>query len=960
MISCDKSRLGRDQSGPYEIQSKMGRLLPHMKKDASHNPKQQLKAERLRRGWSQQEMAEKMEVSVVTINRWERGTTKPSPYFRLKLCALFGKSAIELGLELDEAPLTTNVPDSTPPQTSEQSSSSIIPKPSLPFHRNALFTGRETILTRISTLFREKGVHIVALTGLGGIGKTQTAIEYAYRFRQNYDTIVWLQAEDSTALITDCARILRQLHLLRDEQQQEQSIEIMQHWLARQRNLLLILDNIENGQLLQQLLPAFLTGHVLLTTRTQVTGTLAQQVDLQQMTQDESTLLLLRRAKLIAPDASIHNVSQQMRAIASELSSLLDGLPLALDQAGAYIEETGCSLHDYLERYSQYRKILLARRGADPREHPASVVTTISLCMQHIEQRHPEAAELLRCCVFFPSENIDETLLRIGASALGPVLAKVISDSFAFDAAIAQLRTLSLLYRNTTTRALIVHRLVQTVLQDSMEEALQRQWAEQVVNAVCLAFPDGTSMDDLLQRERYMLQASSCVELITQWQLHSIEASTLLYRVGHYYTQRGHYVQAEKLLSTALAMQQAIDEKALAVATTLNTLGTLREVQGRYAEAEQAYIQAHKLQEEKLAPGHPNVLEVLANSGRLAMTRGNYGQAQSLLEHVLRLKQERFGENSVQLIPILHLLSSLYQQMGKYMNAFMGLQQAYSICLGAFGKTDSHTIESVSKLIFICQLLGLSKFAYVFRQHTILTLTEASIIDTLTVPTLRNLAVMYELEENYTQAEALLRQTTAICEYTFGGIHTETAESLRRLSEVYRLQDKHVEAEEALSRAKNIFLAIFGSSHPEIAETNKMLGFIYSMQEKYEIAKKLLQQAIDIYTEVLGDTHPEIAETLLVLSMVHTLQENLIEAKRLLQQALAIQKQAFGSSHLEIAITLSRLALTSIEEHDFQQAKVFAHEALAIQQLLLIPEHFSIRESVDLLSLITELEKNSM
>jgi len=932
-----------------------------MKKNMPRVPKLQLRSERLHRGWSQQELAEKLGTSVVTINRWERGVTEPSPYFRLKLCTLFGKSAVELGLQPDATALRTNTSVQASSQANEQSSSNTVIKPLLPFHRNALFTGRETTLDHIHALFHHRGTHVVALTGLGGMGKTQTAIEYAHRFRSDYDTVIWLQAEDSTTLTTDCTRLLRQLHLLKgDEQQQGQSIEIMQHWLARQRNLLLILDNLEDGGLLQQLLPSFLTGHVLLTTRTQVTGTLAQQVDLKQMTEDESMLLLLRRAKLLAPDTSISDVSQDMRTTANDISQLLAGLPLALDQAGAYIEETGCGLPDYLERYHQHRKVLLARRGENPMEHPASVVATISLCMERVEQRYPVAAELLRCCAFFPPDGIDEKLLRMSAIALGPVLTEVVTDPFAFDAAIANLRTLSLLHRNTTAKVLIVHRLVQTVIQDGMEEALQRQWAERVVDAVCLAFPDGDSMNDMLQRERYVLQASYCIELIAQWQLRSIEASTLLYRVGHYYTQRGHYAQAEKLLSAALTLQQAIDEKALAVATTLNTLGTLREAQSKYIEAEQAYIQAHKLQEDKLAPGHPDVLETLGNSGRLAMTRGNYGQAQSLLEHVLRLKRERLGENHVQLVPILQILGSLYRQMGKYIEAFMAFQQAYSICLGAFGETDFHTIESLGKLIFICQVLGYNKFAYVYQQHTILTLTEASVIDTLTVPTLRNLAVMYELEENYTQAEALLRQTIAICEYTFGSIHTETAESLRRLSEAYRLQDKYVESEEALLRAKDISLAIFGSSHPEIAESNKMLGFIYCLQEKYEIAKKFLQQAIDIYTEFLGDAHPEIAETLLVLSMVYTLQDDSIEAKRLLQRALEIQKQAFGSSHLEIAITLSRLALTAIEEHDFQQAKVFAHEALAIQQRLLIPEHFSIRESMDLLSLITELEKNSM
>ena len=154
-------------------------------------PNQKLRYERERRAWSQQEVADVVGTTPLNVSRWERGVTIPGPYFRQKLCEVFEKTAQELGLvseniapdSVAEAPV--NTPSILPSQAVPTSVWNV------PYNRNLLFTGREDILEQVHDAFLtgEQPVALAqpqAISGLGGSGKTQTAVEYAYRYRDQY------------------------------------------------------------------------------------------------------------------------------------------------------------------------------------------------------------------------------------------------------------------------------------------------------------------------------------------------------------------------------------------------------------------------------------------------------------------------------------------------------------------------------------------------------------------------------------------------------------------------------------------------------------------------------------------------------------------------------------------------------------------------------------------------------
>ena len=180
-----------------------------------------------------------------------------------------------------------------------------------------------------------------AISGLGGIGKTQIALEYAYRYREHYRAIFWVNASTRETLSADFASLATVLDLPeKHEQDQDTVIRAVKRWLAGHDQWLLILDNVDTPEMVVDFLPTHTMGDTLLTTRQQALGTVAQCIEVEKMRPDESMAFLLRRINVLIAGVSSDRATEENKAQAIQVIAELDGLPLALDQAGAYIEET--------------------------------------------------------------------------------------------------------------------------------------------------------------------------------------------------------------------------------------------------------------------------------------------------------------------------------------------------------------------------------------------------------------------------------------------------------------------------------------------------------------------------------------------------------------------------------------------------------------------------------------------
>jgi hypothetical protein len=400
----------------------------------------------------------------------------------------------------------------------------------VPYRRNPFFTGREELLTHLHNLFSQhQAVALTqadAISGLGGIGKTQAAVEYAYRYRNEYHTVLWTRADTHETLSSDFMKIAGLLNLTGiADLDQHTAIMAVKRWLQDYPKYLFILDNADDLAMVADFLPSAHTGHILLTTRAHSMGGIAQGIEVEQMEPKEGALFLLHRATLVAQNVSLDDVDLADRAMAEEISRLMDGLPLALDQAGAYIEESACGLAVYLDIYRAQRAMLLQERGGLAIDHPEPVATTWFLALEKIEQSNPAAVDLLRFCAFLDPVSISEEMIISGASDLGPLPQPTIAHPRRFNAAIKELLKFSLIRRDPRKNVLTVHRLVQAVIKDGMNEERQREWAERAVRVISHAFPDPRNLATWPRCRQYFPQAGAAIALIEQWNMKFVEVN---------------------------------------------------------------------------------------------------------------------------------------------------------------------------------------------------------------------------------------------------------------------------------------------------------------------------------------------------------------------------------------------------------------------------------------------------
>ncbi len=707
-------------------------------------------------------------------------------------------------------PSSANSPSSTITGQEDQSSvSELAPVWTVPYRRNPFFTGREDILQRLYRMLISDTSATSAqprvLSGLGGIGKTQLAVEYAYRYRPDYHVVLWAKADSLEALTSDFAGFADLLNLPgRREQDQRYAVDAVKRWLEVNTNWLLILDNVEDLKMVNDYLPAAPRGHILLTSQTQVVGGVAFRLEIEKMTAEEGALFLLHRTGLLASDASLENIADADRKKAIEIAAMMDGLPLAIDQAGAYIEETRSSLAGYVELYGKRRIELLKLRGGLASQHPEPVATTWSLAFEKIEQTSPAAAELLRFFAFLHPDAISEELILRGASHLGPLLQTVATDAFVLNQAIGKLHTFSLVSRNPAAM-LTVHRLVQTVLKDSMSKETQYQWAERVVRAVNQAFPE-VEFHTWQDCRRYLPHAQVCAALIEQESLTFPEAARLLDQAGFYLYEQGQYPEAEPLLKQAVAIRdQTLGPEHPDIATSLNHLAELYREQGKYAQAELLYQQALTIRENLLGPMHVDLATSFNNLGLLYNAQAKYGQAEQLHQRALEIRKNLLGMEHSDVATSLNNLASLYQAEGQFAQARPLYLQSLTIKEQALGPEHPDTASSLNNLALLYQAEGQYAQARPLHQRA-LAICEKVLGPEHpdTASSLNNLAGFYANQRNYTQAEPLFQRALSICEQTIGSDHPTTIRILKNYATMLRQAKRNAKAKDLEDRIKTM------------------------------------------------------------------------------------------------------------------------------------------------------------
>ncbi|MEM8717231.1 MAG: toll/interleukin-1 receptor domain-containing protein, partial [Cyanobacteria bacterium P01_G01_bin.4] len=514
----------------------------------------------------------------------------------------------------------------------------------VPYERNPFFTGREVVLQTLhQQLNQDCAVALSqtqAISGLGGIGKTQTAVEYAYRHRQDYQAVFWVRAETDLELRTGFVEIARLLNLpQQDAQDPNDTIEAVKRWLESNPGWLLIFDNADHPEQIRPFRPRQAQGHILLTSRAQTFDSfgIARPVSLQKMPAGEAVAFLLKRS---GRDTDDPTEPDAVAALAAELGFL----PLALEQAGAFILRRKLRFSTYLSQYRKQRLALLERQPpkvGNEQQPDRSVRTTWQLNFEAVQAINPASAELLQFSAFVAPDAIPYELLIEGRESLGSLLTDALASAdqeearFVISELLEPLSQYSLIRVESDIDSYTIHRLVQEVVKAEMDEAHRHLWAERTIDAVTQSFPNA-EYGNWSDCDRLLPHAKVAIQLAHTEQIESETTALLLARTGHYLNERTQDSEAEPLFQDALAMRKRLlGDEHPAVARSLNNLAGLYKDQGRYSEAEPLLQEALVMRKRLLGTEHPAVATSLNNLAALYDDQGRYSDAEPLLLQAL-------------------------------------------------------------------------------------------------------------------------------------------------------------------------------------------------------------------------------------------------------------------------------------------------------------------------------------
>jgi tetratricopeptide (TPR) repeat protein len=786
----------------------------------------------------------------------------------------------------------------------------------LPYPRNPFFTGREDVLSHLhNTLQADARValsHPQGITGLGGIGKTQTALEYAYRYQTEYDAVFWVRADSLTTLISSLVELARVLELPeRSEQDQELIVQAVLLWLRGNTKWLLIYDNIDDLSIADPFLPKAGSGHLLFTTRAYALEGIAQRLDIRQMDPEIGALLLLRRSSLLALQATLDMANPDDQSIARAISQELDGLPLALDQAGAYIKEAPCPLPDYLALYRTRRSDILRVRGHFNQGYPESVATTWSLAFEKVREANAAAAELLCFGAYLAPDAIPESIIQ-GASAtfLSPwvnsSLGSIATNPLAFDRSMQTLLRYSLVTRQVDKSLFSIHRLVQTVIQDAATDSEKDEYLNmKVIPAIRDTFPDPENVHQWRTCEQYIPHVLVCAAWIVQKELFFDSIAEFLDQAGVYVQKQGRYREAEQLYKISLEIWKDCGND-IGIAITLNRLGMIYQAQGNYQQAEASYQQAQTTLQAQSEDASSVMAAISSNLAELHRERGNYQQAEAFYQQTPVQQKELLAEPNLDSAINLNNLGILYTNQGKYREAEASYLQALTLYKTLLGDKHPDVANSLNNLAGVYSLLGQDAEAESFYQQALTIMEQHFEADHPTIAlNLNNLGELYRKQGQYDKAEDYFLRALTIREKQPG--NPFRALSLNGLGALYAEQGQYEKGETVLQQALTIQEQYLGSDHPDLATTLNNLGLCYQQQGRLAEAEASYTRALAMRKRLLEENHPALAWSLNNLASLYQAQKKYAEAERFYLQALEIRERRLGPHHRDIAQTLNNL-----------------------------------------------------
>ncbi|EDX72441.1 Tetratricopeptide repeat family [Coleofasciculus chthonoplastes PCC 7420] len=780
----------------------------------------------------------------------------------------------------------------------------------LPLSGVVQFVGRETALATLHQQLQEnQQVAISAVAGMGGVGKTELALQYARRYshRENVPPesvyeggVCWLDGRgvDLGVQIVQFARAYLPLSIPEGLELPLQVAYCWRNWLPPGQVLIIIDDVTDYQQVRQYLPPDASRFKVLITTRLDL-GASIRQLPLD---------VLKPRAALALLKSLIGRERLQPEPWeARKLCRWLGYLPLGLELVGRYLRrKPDLSLQEMLSRLQAKRLEQLALKKPKSEADMTAqlgVRDAFELSWQELDE---SAQELGIGLSLFAAAPIPWRLVEACLAEIDEEELEEIRDYGLVNLHLVQRQGKELYQLHPLIREFLISKREAS----GIAEELKRDFCRVMVGEAD-KIPETPTLAEIKAVNPVIPHIAEAATSQQDWLMDN-DITEPFVGLGRFYEGQGDYHQAvpwyEQCLSTT---QNRLGEDHTDVAASLNNLAGLYYRQGRYEQAEPLYLQALEIQRRWLEQDHPNIANTLSNLALLYKYQGRYEQAELLYIQALELRKRRLGEEHLDVALSLNTLAALYHAQGRY-------EQAEPLYLKALELRK--------------RLLG--------QDHIVVATT------------LNNLGELYRTQGCYDQAERLNLQALELRKRQLGEEHPDVAQSLNNLALLYYVQKRYEQAEplyvQALERRKRRLV----EEHPDVAQSLNNLAQLYTAQGRYEQAELLYIQAFELRKRRLGEEHPDIAQSLNNLAALYYVQERYKEAEPLFLQALEIQTFKLGEYHLDVAASLNNLAGLYDAQGRDKEAEPLLIKALAIADRTLGSHHpntIQIRNNLQLL-----------
>jgi tetratricopeptide (TPR) repeat protein len=777
----------------------------------------------------------------------------------------------------------------------------------------SLFKGRDEFLKQLRAKVESKsGSALVIATkqtihGLGGIGKTRLAIEYANRYSEHYNALLFIAADSPQNLKANIANLCGALGIYEPEPVKQYRAAI--NWLQEHPGWLLIVDSVNNQEAAKAVEESILSklkeGHIVVTSRLSTWKNRdLDELMLDVISKEASVDLLLegtwgRRKSSPAEQEDVRNLAERLGC-----------LPIALQQAVGFIVTRRCSFADYLERWKKTDEKVIEWHDEYELKYPRSIASTWKMSFDEMESA---GKDLLKTISWLAPAPIPLSLFEMVSKQPNPI---------DVEAGIAELEKYSFLrWVDDDSEFFQVHELVSQISRYTMGEK-EREATIAKSLAIMKGFVENHDPSNPMTWHDIFRPCCAHIKKLIgfsdKYKIGIEESSLyLMNAIGCYLHSLAEFDEAERIFRGVLEIGlQFRENHTQVIAPGMNNLARLLQETGRCSEAEPLFQKALEIYEKSDCSNNLGVAAVLNNHSTLLLAANRHSEAEPLIRRAIQILESFHGPQHPELARVLSTLAiSLYKN---------GCQDEAEKLFRRALKIDE-------------ELLGPSHPSIATR--------------------LNNLAVLLMNRSRNVEAETLLRRALCIDDNWYGSEHPNVARVLNNLAHVLQENKMYDEAERSLRRAISIDELSYGPSHPYIATGLNNLAKLMQNMERHREAEFLFRRALQIAEAVLGKEHEDTSKIRNNLAFLLVVDNRQIEAEFLYRRAIDIREHSLGGDGKEVAVSLNNLAVLLMQANRKSEAEQLLSRACAILGASVGPDHLNtITASKNLSNLLREIE----